>query len=246
MTIRFFLSHLFLFFASVVQAEFKVPPLSSPVVDQAQVLSQKSQQVIANEIQSFYKVTGNQLAILIVPSLQGEVLERASIQVVEKWKLGSEKKDNGLLILLAIKERAVRIEVGQGLEGVITDLYSKRVIDQFMTPAFKEGDYESGLFRGVLALIKKIDPVYFEQENSPSLSQVNKKDSLATASPLVWIFRVIIFIILFILFLKNPTLFLLVLSGHGRGGGYRGGGGGFGGYSGGGGGFSGGGASGRW
>lgn len=114
--------------------------------------------------------TTNQVAIFVIDSLEGEVLEEYSLKVAEKWKLGTKKKDNGVLILLSIRDRKVRIEVGYGLEGILTDVYCNRVIKNSMIPWFKEENYESGITEGLTEILTTletgetpIEPTLWEQ-----------------------------------------------------------------------------------
>ena len=98
--------------------------------------------------------TTQQFAVLILPSLEGEVLEEFSMRTVEKWQLGTAEDDNGLLILVAMAERKMRIEVGYGLEGTIPDAMAKRVIDEVMQPAFREGQFGEGITLALISLIQ--------------------------------------------------------------------------------------------
>ena len=212
----------------------EVPALRQPVTDLAHMIDQDSLVTLNNVLHRLHQRKIAQIAILTVPSLEGEALENYTIQVVDKWKLGSKKEDRGLLIFLSKKERKVRIEVGQRLEGDMTDVMSKRIIDQ-MSPYFKKGQFGYGLRVGLGSILKvlKVDQSKVLKSNKPPRRK--KKSS--------WVSIIFLFIIIF-LFRKNPFLLLMLLSG-GRGG--RGGGGfGGGGFGGGGGGFSGGGASGDW
>ena len=231
-------------------AEFQIPPLSTPVVDQAQVLSLAFQRQLDRALRDLNARSYTQMAVLIVPELGGTPIESASMQVVEKWKLGKKETDRGLLLLIAMKERRMRIEVGQGLEGDIPDAIAKRIIADVITPRFKQGEFEAGIYLGVGQLITRTEPNFDFQsyfgENAHNLNR-GKKSSKGGLG-------LIILLIIIILILRGLG------SGHGggRGGFYSGtgyggsfGGGGFGGgsgggFSGGGGGFSGGGASGGW
>lgn len=224
------------FFCSGAKA-LEVPPLRQPVTDLAHIVDQNSLYTLNSVLYKLHHQKLAQIAILTVPSLEDESLEGYSIKVVDQWKLGTKKEDRGLLFLIAKKERKVRIEVGQGLEGDMTDVMSKRVIDQ-MTPYFKKGRFGDGLKIGLAMTLKqlKIDVSKIDGMKAP-VKRVKKKGSS-------W-FSLIFFLIIIFLFRKNPLLLFMLLSG-GRGG--RGSGGGFGGggFGGGGGGFSGGGASGDW
>ncbi len=233
----------------LAQAEFIVPPLSSPVVDQAQVLSPAFRERMSYALRELTARTSTQLAILIVPELGGVPIESASIQVVEKWKLGKKDTDRGLLLLIAMKERRMRIEVGQGLEGEIPDAIAKRIIADTITPRFKDGEIDVGIFWGVDDLISRAEPQFNLQSYfSGKERKISAKGKGGTGG-----IALIVLIAIMILILRGL--------GGGRGGrggfygggygGSYGGGGGFGGgsgggFGGGGGGFSGGGASGGW
>ena len=133
----------------------EVPPLQAPVTDLAGVLSEEQKGELDRLLLDYEAATSNQFAVLVIPSLDGEVLESYSIQVASAWALGQEGKDNGLLLLVALEERRLRIEVGYGLEGVLTDAFCGRVIDDAIVPHFKAGDYYEGITAGLLALIRQ-------------------------------------------------------------------------------------------
>lgn len=226
---------------------FEVPALKAPVNDYANFFSPSTEQTLNQWLYQLHQAGGSQIAILTVSSLEGESLEGASIAVADKWKLGSEKVDNGLLILISKKERKIRIEVGDGLEGLLTDAYSSRIIRNIITPEFKKSNYDQGILAAIGAITQKTDPSFKPLTASQkALKRVQKKKSGSG-----WV-DLIVFIIFMIMVLsgnRSSLLALLFLSGggiHPRSKGGYGGRGGFGGFSGGGGGFSGGGASGGW
>jgi uncharacterized protein len=136
-------------------AALEVPPLAAPVTDLAQLLSADQADQLNKLLLDYQSETSNQFAVLIVPSLEGEVLESYSIRVAESWALGQADKDNGLLLLIALAERRLRIEVGYGLEGVLTDAFCGRVIDNTIVPQFKKGEYFAGITAGLLDLIRQ-------------------------------------------------------------------------------------------
>ena len=234
------------------------PP--KPIVDQAHLIPAGLEQQLNTLLRHFHQGGKAQIALLTLDSLGSEAIESLSIQIVERWKLGDAKKDNGILLLVAKKERRIRIEVGQGLEGTLTDAHSKRIIDEHILPFFKKGDFAGGLRQGVLAILERIDPAITATQKGKIGSGSNANNlrafgsrANAKASPkqrlASRIITLIFLAILFILFITNPRLFFFLLMGMMIGGGRRGGfggGGGFGSYGGGGGGFSGGGASGSW
>lgn len=151
---------LLLLLISTVCVAAEVPPLRSYVNDYAGMLSPGVAQQLEQELAAFERSDSTQIVILTVPSLEGEVLEQYSIKVVEKWQLGQKGKDNGALLLIVKNDRKVRIEVGRGLEGTLTDLVSGRIIRNEITPAFKQGDYDRGIVRGVGAIMATVRGEY--------------------------------------------------------------------------------------
>jgi uncharacterized protein len=136
-------------------AALEVPPLAAPVTDMAQLLSAEQAEQLNKLLLDYETETSNQFAVLIIPSLEGEVLESYSIRVAEAWALGQPDKDNGLLLLVALAERRLRIEVGYGLEGVLTDAFCGRVIDNTIVPYFRNEQYFEGITAGLLELIRQ-------------------------------------------------------------------------------------------
>ena len=132
----------------------EVPFLSGRVVDEAGLLSAAVRQRIDGELAALERETGDQVAVLILESLGGEPLEDYSVRVAQTWKLGQKGKDNGILLLISRDDRKLRIEVGYGLEGTMTDLRSNEVIDQVIRPRFQQGDFDGGVEQGVDAIVK--------------------------------------------------------------------------------------------
>jgi uncharacterized protein len=130
-----------------------VPPLRGYVNDYANMMSDQTRAKLEAELKAFEESDSTQLVVLTVPSLQGEVLEEFSMKVAEAWKIGQKGKDNGIIFLVASRERKIRIEVGRGLEGRLTDLTAGRVIDLVVKPRFKRNDYNGGFTAGVHALV---------------------------------------------------------------------------------------------
>lgn len=139
-----------------VFSEQPIPSLSGRVVDRAGVLTESEQRALSEELQSIERESGAQIAILTLDTVRPETIEQFSIRVAESWKLGRKGVDDGVLILLAKREREIRIEVGYGLEGAIPDALAKRIIDEQMTPWFRKGRFFNGLQAGVQALQKRI------------------------------------------------------------------------------------------
>lgn len=132
----------------------EVPPYRGYVNDYAGMLSPEATGQLEQALTGFDQSDSTQVAVLTIPSLEGEDLEGFSIKVVEKWGVGQKGKDNGVLLLVAKQERKVRIEVGRGLEGVLTDLVSGRIISQVISPAFKAGQIDEGFLAGAAAIIQ--------------------------------------------------------------------------------------------
>lgn len=151
-------STLLLFVAGSVHAELvAIPALKSRVTDLTQTLSPAEQSQLESKLANFEQQKGSQIAVLIVPTTQPEDIAQYSIRVVESWKIGREKEDDGILVLIAKNDRKMRIEVGYGLEGVIPDLIAKRIISEVMAPNFKQGDFYGGINNAVDKLIGLIE-----------------------------------------------------------------------------------------
>jgi len=136
----------------VSAAELAVPSLTARVTDQVGVLQPEQRAALESRLVALEQEKGSQIAVLIVPTTQPETIEQYSIRVAENWQLGRKGVDDGLLILLAVDDRTMRIEVGYGLEGVIPDAIAKRVIAEVMTPYFRQGDFYDGLDAAVTQL----------------------------------------------------------------------------------------------
>jgi uncharacterized protein len=137
---------------STVCGAAQVPPLRSYVNDYASMLSPQTVQELEGELAQFEKTDSTQIVVLTIPSLEGDVLEEYSIKVVEAWKIGQKGRDNGALLLIVKNDRKIRIEVGRGLEGKLTDLVSGRIVRNEISPAFKQGDFDAGVVAGVRAI----------------------------------------------------------------------------------------------
>lgn len=135
----------------------EIPPLQARVTDLTGTLDAPQQTALETRLKALEDKKGSQLAILIVSTTQPEDIAQYSIRVVDKWKLGREKPDDGVLVLVAKDDRKLRIEVGRGLEGAIPDIYAKRIISEVISPRFKQGDFFGGLDAGVDALSRLIE-----------------------------------------------------------------------------------------
>jgi uncharacterized protein len=148
---------LLLCFSSAAWADVAVPPLSGRVVDQTGTLPSGDIAALTQTLKDFEARKGSQIAVLIVPTTDSEAIEQFSIRVAEAWKIGRKKIDDGALLVVAKNDRHLRIEVGYGLEGALTDVTTKRIIDEEITPKFKAGDFAGGISAGVNRMIRVID-----------------------------------------------------------------------------------------
>jgi uncharacterized protein len=154
---RTFVLALLLFWASAAIAEVAVPPLTGRVVDQTGTLTSGYIETLNQRIRSFEQRKGSQIAVLIVPTTQPETIEQYSIRAAEAWKIGRRKIDDGALLVIAKNDHKLRIEVGYGLEGALTDVTSRRIIDEVIVPRFKTGDFAGGISEGLTRMIGVID-----------------------------------------------------------------------------------------
>jgi uncharacterized protein len=158
-------------------ADVAVPPLVGRVVDQTGTLSSGDIDSLQQTIRSFELRKGSQIAVLMVPTTAPETIEQYSLRVAEAWKIGRKKIDDGALLVIAKNDRKIRIEVGYGLEGALTDVTTKRIIDEVITPRFRNGDFAGGISAGVDRMIRVIDgerlPAPVQQQSSGSFSDIN-------------------------------------------------------------------------
>jgi uncharacterized protein len=266
---------IFIFASFNVRAELvAIPALKTHVTDLTQTLTSEQQNQLEAKLSVFEQQSGSQIAVLMVASTQPEDIAQYGIRVADAWKLGRQKPDDGLLILVAKDDHKMRIEVGYGLEGAIPDLTAKRVITEVMAPSFKQNDFYGGINNSTDKLIALISG---EQLPAPN-KQVAGNDSFDNILPILLFGGLILGGILRTIFgnffggalnggaigmlawLLGGGIFAAILFGllafvftligpvglSQMGGGFGGGRSGGGGFSGGGGGFGGGGASGNW
>lgn len=149
-----------------VSRSAEVPFLSGHVNDVAGILSPSTHSELESMLKAHEDSTSNQVVVLTVPGLEGESLEEYSLKVAETWKLGQRGKDNGVLLLVSSGDRKVRIEVGRGLEGDLTDLTCGLIIRHEIVPRFRDGDYDAGVRAGVFAILAAIKGSYAADEGS--------------------------------------------------------------------------------
>jgi uncharacterized protein len=143
--------------ANAAEGEVAVPPLKARVTDLTNTLDAGQRAALEARLAAFEKSKGAQLAVLLVPTTQPETVEQYGIRVAEQWKLGRKGVDDGVLLLIARNDRKLRIEVGRGLEGALPDATAKRIIAEFIVPAFKQNDYHGGINAGVDRIIKVVE-----------------------------------------------------------------------------------------
>lgn len=141
----------------IAGAQVPVPPLTGRVTDQTATLTSEQRAALEQTLQAFETRKGSQLAVLIVPTTAPETIEQYALRVGEQWKLGRKKVDDGAILVIAKNDRALRIEVGYGLEGALNDATSKRIISEIITPRFKQGDFNGGITTGIDQIIRVID-----------------------------------------------------------------------------------------
>jgi uncharacterized protein len=166
------------------QALQPIPKLEARVTDLTGTLTASEQAELEQKLSAFEARKGAQIAVLMVPTTAPEDIAQYSIRVVESWKLGRAKPDDGVLVLLAKDDHATRIEVGYGLEGALTDATSNRIIDETMIPLFKQGQYSAGLSAGVAQIMQVVDG---EALPPPDVSWKGNGRALSHALPALFI-----------------------------------------------------------
>lgn len=272
---KIFFSLIAIFFfspLSFARSNLDLPPLTSPVMDFAEIIDEESASQMNKYIRSLYSQTGVQIVILTIHSLGNMSIEEFSMAVAEEWKIGQKGKDNGILLTVAYEDHELRIEVGYGLEGTLTDALSSQIIRNYITPEFKAGNYSQGIINGLLK-IAEVSTNGAKIESDLEIEEIEIEEesdewSLGDTISLVWT--------IFIFSLAIPSalgfgpfacyFFAALLSGKpfhrrwpkssghshhddfggGFGGGFGGSSGSDSGFSGGGGSFGGGGSSGKW
>ena len=260
--------------SALAPAQVPVPPLTGHVIDQTGTLTAEQKATLEQTLTAFEARKGSQLAVLMIASSAPEAIEPYALRVAEQWKLGRKKIDDGASLVIAKDDRAMRIEVGYGLEGALNDLTSKRIISETILPRFKSQDFYGGITAGVGQMMRVIDG---EPLPAPSNKPTGGVGDVQQYAPVLFILALAVGGVLRATLGKLPgslvtggvvaviawfvvgaisvalvagvvALFVTLFGGgmgrHGLGGLY--GGGGRGGFGGGGGGFGGGGASGRW
>lgn len=229
------------------QSTPEFPELTGRVVDRAEMLSPEVEARLSQMLQAHEQASTEQVVVVTVPNLQGYPIEDYGYQLGRHWGIGQEGEDNGALMIVAEEERKIRIEVGYGLEGRLTDADSSVIINRIITPAFRQGDFQTGIVNGAAAMIQVLggEPMAAPQGQQTAALQEKPKAGM------VALFFIIMMSVVFFIGSRGgrggrggAALLGAALLGGAMGG--RGGGFGGGGFGGGGGGFGGGGASGGW
>jgi uncharacterized protein len=228
-------------------ADLKFPPLTGRVVDDAGILSPSTISELDEMLAQHEHTTSEQIVVATLGSLQGHSIEDYGYQLGRSWGIGQKGKNNGAIFIVAPNEHKVRVEVGYGLEGQLTDAASRVIIENYITPQFRKGDFNAGVLAGTGAILRALGDdaaanLHSEAQPIAQPSEINSP----SFSPLLWLLLIVI--ILFIVSRRSRYPYVMRRGGPylGPGGGFGGGSSGGSGFAGGGGSFGGGGASGSW
>jgi uncharacterized protein len=228
-------------------ADLKFPPLMGRVVDDAGILSPSTISELDEMLAQHEHTTSEQIVVATLGSLQGHSIEDYGYQLGRSWGIGQKGKNNGAILIVAPNEHKVRVEVGYGLEGQLTDAASRVIIENYITPQFRKGDFNAGVLAGTGAILRALGDdaaanLHSEAQPIAQPSEINSP----SFSPLLWLLLIVI--ILFIVSRRSRYPYVMRRGGPylGPGGGFGGGSSGGSGFAGGGGSFGGGGASGSW
>lgn len=233
LSLSFFIAVVFISVGAFAALTF--PALSGRVVDNAHILSASTVQSLDTMLGDYERGTTNQVVVVTLDSLQGTDIEDYGYQLGRHWQIGQKDKNNGVLLIVAPHERKVRIEVGYGLEGTLTDAYSSYIIQSIILKQFRNGQMEQGIVEGTQAIVSVLGGKGIPQGLHTGQQKPNGWQVL---------FGVLLMLGFIYFAIRHPVLAMLILSNMRFGG--SGGGSGRGGFGGGGGGFGGGGSSGSW
>src|SRR4249919_3234573 len=183
---------LLLCWACAALALVAVPPLSGRVVDQTGTLSAGDVASLTQTLRDLETRKGSQVAVLIVPTTDGEAIEQYALRVAEAWKIGRKKIDDGALLVIAKNDRRLRIEVGYGLEGALTDATTKRIIDEDITPKFKTGDFAGGVSAGTDRMVRVINGEKLPEPEPPHWQDTGLLNGIDPFNPFVLAFVFIV------------------------------------------------------
>ena len=183
-----FILALILGVSSVALSDTAIPPLTARVTDQTATLTADQRQALEQTLQAFESKKGSQLAVLIVSSTAPETIEQYALRVAEQWKIGRVKVDDGAILIIAKNERALRIEVGYGLEGALNDATSKRIISETIVPRFQQDDFYGGISAGIDQMIRVVDG---EPLPDPQANPTNGRPNVSQYAPILLILALI-------------------------------------------------------
>jgi len=166
----------------------EVPPLTARVNDTAGMLAAATRQQLEGVLVGLEQTDSTQIVVLTIPTLGGEVLEEFSIKVLDQWKIGQKGLDNGAMLLIAKNDRKIRIEVGYGLEGSLTDLMAGRIIRNVIVPNFKAGNFDQGVIDGVQAMISVVRGEYQASDKGPGGGQRQREGTAGLGGLFAFIF----------------------------------------------------------
>jgi uncharacterized protein len=170
--------------ALLARADIPVPKLTAHVTDSTGTLTVPERESLEAKLTAFEKAKGSQVAVLLVPSLDGETIEDFSTRVTDEWKLGRKGVDDGVLFVVAKQERKMRIHTGRGVQGTLTDALSRRIIADIVAPRFRTGDFAGGIDAGVDAIIKAIEG---EELPLPAVKKSARKvDTISSYGDFLW------------------------------------------------------------
>ena len=185
------LSCILISFSRFTVQAIEVPPLTGPVIDQANLLSPNQKNILSKLLKKVATEKGHQLQILTVKNLEGETIEEFSIKVVDQWKLGQKGEDTGVLFLISINDKKMRIEVGDGLEGTLTDYESHKIIQQ-VRPLFKSGRYDEGILHGTRLILSKLGITSIKTRSNQS-SRTRRRSGFSSFSTIAFFILMIFF-----------------------------------------------------
>jgi len=198
---------LLLLLSTVLSANLTFPKLTGRVVDNAGILSLKTKEKLTKILKNFETKTTDQIVVVTLKSLQGTSISDFGYQLGRYWGIGQKSKNNGVLLIIAPNEKKVRIEVGYGLEGTLTDAISSVIIHRKIIPYFKKGDFDKGVMEGTKAILLSLKGEY-----SPSHKDIKKSKNLNQFHPLIFFAFIFIIAILQTLFSKkNKTIFAKII-----------------------------------
>ncbi len=179
-------------FPNFATAQVAVPPLGGHVIDLTATLTADQKAALEQTLTAFEARKGSQLAVLIVPSTAPEAIEPYALRVAEQWKLGRKKVDDGAVMVVAKTDRALRIEVGYGLEGALSDAITKRIIEEIVLPRFRQQDFAGGISEGVAQIIRVIDGEPLPQPGTGARGAISDIGNFQQYVPIVFVLAMVV------------------------------------------------------